>query len=166
MCIWMSAYRSAYPYTWRFGGCCVFVNGIIYVPQCISPVYTQRAPQVALVVKNSPTNAEDVRDVGSIPGYGRSPGERHILAWKVQWTEEPGVVHRVAGSDTMKMTWHTHTHAHSEEILPRHTVWTWSISDNSSTMSQSVDKPCYIQPFSTDGHPLGFCFSAPKQKLL
>ena len=30
--------------------------------------------QVALVVKNLPTNAGDVRDVGSIPGWGRSPG--------------------------------------------------------------------------------------------
>ena len=34
-----------------------------------------RASQVALVVKNLPTNAGDVRDMGSIPGLGRSPGE-------------------------------------------------------------------------------------------
>ena len=35
------------------------------------------------------------RDVGSIPGSGRSPEEGndnplHILAWKIAWTEEPG----------------------------------------------------------------------------
>jgi len=30
--------------------------------------------QVALVVKNLPTNAGEVRDAGSIPGLGRSPG--------------------------------------------------------------------------------------------
>ena len=30
---------------------------------------------VALAVKNSPANAGDLRDVGSIPGSGRSPGE-------------------------------------------------------------------------------------------
>ena len=30
--------------------------------------------QVALVVKNPPANAGDVRDVGSIPGWGRCPG--------------------------------------------------------------------------------------------
>ena len=30
--------------------------------------------QVALVVKNLPANAGDVRDAGSIPGSGRSPG--------------------------------------------------------------------------------------------
>ena len=31
--------------------------------------------QVALVVKKLPTNAGDIRNVGSIPGSGRSPGE-------------------------------------------------------------------------------------------
>ena len=30
-----------------------------------------------LVVKNPPANARDVRDVGSIPGSGRSPGGGH-----------------------------------------------------------------------------------------
>ena len=33
------------------------------------------ASQVALVVKNLPTNAGDVSDMGSVPGSGRSPGE-------------------------------------------------------------------------------------------
>ena len=31
--------------------------------------------QVVLVVKNPPANAGDVRDLGSIPESGRSPGE-------------------------------------------------------------------------------------------
>ena len=35
------------------------------------------ASQVALVVKNLPANAGDIRDAGSIPGSGRSPGEGH-----------------------------------------------------------------------------------------
>ena len=35
------------------------------------------ASQVALVIKNPPTNAGDVRDMGSIPGSGKSPGEGH-----------------------------------------------------------------------------------------
>ena len=30
--------------------------------------------QVALVVRNSPANAGDIRDTGSIPGLGRFPG--------------------------------------------------------------------------------------------
>ena len=63
------------------------------------------------VVKNSPANAGDLRDIGSIPGLGRYPGERHgnppgkgmttppekgmatfsrIFAWRIPWTEEPG----------------------------------------------------------------------------
>ena len=46
------------------------------------------------MVKNLPANA---RDVGSIPGLGRSPGEGNvtrssILAWRTPWTEEPGVI--------------------------------------------------------------------------
>ena len=32
---------------------------------------------MALVVKNLPANVEDARDVGSIPGSGRSSGGRH-----------------------------------------------------------------------------------------
>ena len=32
------------------------------------------ASQVAVVGKNSPANAGDIRDVGLIPGSGRSPG--------------------------------------------------------------------------------------------
>ena len=35
------------------------------------------ASQVALVVKSLPASAGDLRDVGSIPGSGRSPGEGH-----------------------------------------------------------------------------------------
>ena len=34
-----------------------------------------KSSEVALVVKNSPANAEDARDVGSIPGLGGFPGE-------------------------------------------------------------------------------------------
>ena len=54
----------------------------------------RRASQVALAVKNSPANAGDARDVGSIHGLGRSPGGgmatySSILAWRIPWTEEP-----------------------------------------------------------------------------
>ena len=49
---------------------------------------------MALVVKNPPANAGDIRDVGWIPGLGTSPGGIHathssILAWRIPWTEEP-----------------------------------------------------------------------------
>ena len=47
------------------------------------------------MVKNSPASAGDVKDSGSIPGLGRSPGVGHgthfsILTWRIPWTEEPG----------------------------------------------------------------------------
>ena len=48
--------------------------------------------KVVVLVKNLPATAADVRDVGSIPGSGRSPGggngnHSSILAWKIPWTE-------------------------------------------------------------------------------
>ena len=36
------------------------------------------ASQVVLVVKNPSANAGDIRNVGSIPGSGRSPGVRSV----------------------------------------------------------------------------------------
>ena len=41
------------------------------------------------------TSAYNVDDPGSIPGWGRSPGEGNgnplnTLAWKIPWVEEPG----------------------------------------------------------------------------
>ena len=54
---------------------------------------------VVLVVKNLLTNAGDLRDVVSIPGSGRSPGgggghgyHSTILAWRIPWTEDSGVL--------------------------------------------------------------------------
>ena len=46
------------------------------------------------MVKNPPATARDVRDVGLIPGMGRSPGKEmaihsSILAWEIPWTEKP-----------------------------------------------------------------------------
>ena len=50
---------------------------------------------MALVVKNPPANAGDIRDTGFSPGLGRSAGGRHgnplqYFAWRIPWTEEPG----------------------------------------------------------------------------
>ena len=47
------------------------------------------------VVKNPSANAGDARDVGSIPGLGRSPGVGNgnplqYSSWKIPWREEPG----------------------------------------------------------------------------
>ena len=63
--------------------------------------------QVALVVKNSPANAGDIRDVGSIPGTGRSPGGGHSNPPQYSCLENPmdrgawqATVHKVAQSQT------------------------------------------------------------------
>ena len=50
---------------------------------------------MAQLVKILYDSAGDARDVGLIPGLGRSPGEGNgnhssILAWKIPWTKEPG----------------------------------------------------------------------------
>ena len=41
------------------------------------------------MVKNPPTNAGDVRDVGSIPGLGRSLGEGHGNPFQYSCLEKP-----------------------------------------------------------------------------
>ena len=50
---------------------------------------------MVLVAKDLPANAGDIRDVGSIPGLGRSFEKGmatlfSILAWRIPWTEKPG----------------------------------------------------------------------------
>ena len=50
--------------------------------------------QVALVVKNPPANAGDIRRMGSIPGLGRSPGGVHGNPFQYSCQENP--VDRVA----------------------------------------------------------------------
>ena len=48
---------------------------------------------MVLVVKNLPAKAGDIREVGSVPGLGTSPGEGHgntlqYSSWRIPWTEE------------------------------------------------------------------------------
>ena len=48
------------------------------------------------MVKNMPANAREVRDVGSVLGWGRSPEMAthfSILAWKISWTESDMTEH-------------------------------------------------------------------------
>ena len=71
--------------------------------------------QVVLVVKKPPTNAEDIRDTGSIPESGRSPGEGHGNLLQYSCLENPmdrgawwAAVHRVTKSWTRLMQLSTH----------------------------------------------------------
>ena len=65
------------------------------------------ASQVALVVKNPPANAENIKDVGWIAGSGRSPGGGHGNPLQYSFQDDPmnrgawwAVVHRVPQSQT------------------------------------------------------------------
>ena len=45
--------------------------------------------------KSAYSSGDSARDTGSIPGWGRFPGEEmaahsSILVWEIPWTEEPG----------------------------------------------------------------------------
>ena len=79
------------------------------------------ASQVALVVKNLPANAGDVRDVGSIPRSGRFPGVGNGSPLQYSCLENPMdrgawwvIVHGVLKSGTqLSMRAHTHTHTHT-----------------------------------------------------
>ena len=63
--------------------------------------YLEDLPQVAVMVKNSPANAGDIRDVGSIPELGRFPWRRVwqptlvFLPGESPWTEGPGVLQSI-----------------------------------------------------------------------
>ena len=67
------------------------------------------------VVKNSPANAGDTRDVGFIPGPGRSPGKGNgnplpvFLPGESPWTEEPG---RIQFLTSKSWTWLNDSHSH------------------------------------------------------
>ena len=67
----------------------------------------RQASQVALVAKNPPADAGDVRDLGSVPGSGRSPEGGHGNPFQYSCLENPmdrggwqAEIHRVAESDT------------------------------------------------------------------
>ena len=66
---------------------------------------------MVLVVKNLPANAGDIKDVGSIPGSGRSSGEWTDYPLQYSCLENPigrgawwGLVDGVAETDMSEMT--------------------------------------------------------------
>ena len=71
----------------------------------------ERASQVVLAAKNLPANAGDIRDMGSISGSGRSPGEGNGNTLQYSCLENPmdreawwATVHRVTESDMTEAT--------------------------------------------------------------
>ena len=80
---------------------------------------------VVLVVENLPASAGDVRDTGSVPESGKSPGGGHGNPLQYSCLENPldreawqATVHRVAELDTTEVTWHAPTHMLSTVRCP------------------------------------------------
>ena len=75
---------------------------------------------MALAVKNLPANAGDVRDTGSIPASGRSPGGGHSNSLQYSCLENPmdrgawqAVAHRVSQSQTRLKQFSMHAYTHT-----------------------------------------------------
>ena len=88
------------------------------------------------MVKNLPTNAGDIRDVGSIPRSGISPGGEHGNSLQYSCLEKPmdrgawwAAVHGVAKSWTRlnDFTFTFHFHALEKEMATHSSVLAWKI---------------------------------------
>ena len=89
-----------------------------------------RVSQVALVVKNPPANAGDIRDTSSIPGLGRSPGGGHGNPFQYSCLENPmekgawwASVHRVAKSQALLKWLSMHTCRTYSQRIEYGTYW-------------------------------------------
>ena len=66
---------------------CIYKHYIYSYYICVYSTYI--ASQVALVVKNSPANAGDVRNTVLIPALGRSPGQGRGNPFQYSYLENP-----------------------------------------------------------------------------
>ena len=86
-------------------------------------MYKEGLSQVALMVKNLPTSAGDIRDMSSIPGSQRSPGEGHSnpLQYYLENPMDRGAwwatVHSVTKSWTQLKQLRMHTHIERNIII-------------------------------------------------
>ena len=90
---------------------------------------------MALVVKNPSANAGDVRDSGSIPGLGRSPGGGHGNPLQYSCLENPtdrgawwAIVHRVTKSWTRLQGFST------QHIVALQCLLAFSVQQSESTI--------------------------------
>ena len=87
-------------------------------------------PRVALVVKNPPANAGDVRDMGSIPGLGKSPGAGQGNLLQYSCLENPtdrgawqATVRRVAKSWTQLKQLSVHAYIYTINKILYYASW-------------------------------------------
>ena len=85
------------------------------------------------MVKNTPANAGDLRDLGLIPGLGRSPGEGKGNPFQYSCLENPidrgaewATVHRITKSQTRL------------KRLSKHTGWLLRVTDASSIFTHDL----------------------------
>ena len=52
-------------------------------------IYLYPRPGMVVEVKNLPAKARDIRDAGSVPGFGRSPGGGHSNPLQYSCLENP-----------------------------------------------------------------------------
>ena len=88
-------------------------------------MYKERASQMALVVKNPPANAGELRDAGSVPGSGRYPGGEHVNPLQYSCLENPmdrtawqATVQRVEKSLSWLKQLSTHTWVAQVRLCP------------------------------------------------
>ena len=67
----------------------IFLWNIMRLCRLKDSMKNRGASQVVLVIKNPPANAGDLRDMGSIPGSGRSPGGGHGNPLQCSCLENP-----------------------------------------------------------------------------
>ena len=100
-------------------------------------IFIEIVDEVALVVKNLATNAEEMRDVGSVSGTGKSLGGGHSNLLHYSCLKNPGkmdreawwtVVHRVAKSWTQLKQFSMHSMLCSEKAMaPHSSTLAWRI---------------------------------------
>ena len=105
------------PFYWAWIKCQVLCE-VVCQEQWVKPLLlpSNSESQAAVVGKNLPANARGVRNAGSIPGLGRSPGEGNDNPLQYSCLENPmdrgawrAAVHRVTKSWTRLKRLSTHT---------------------------------------------------------
>ena len=107
-------------YTLYFKNVLVFIKAHLIIGN--NYTHLHKASQVALGVKNLPVNVGDIRDTGSIPGLGRSPGGGHGNPLQYSCLENPmdrggawqATVHRMPESRDLA---HIHMHLQDNNLF-------------------------------------------------
>ena len=104
------------------------------------------ASQVALAVKKLSASAQDIRNVGSIPGLGRSPEGGHGNPLQYSCRDNPmdrgawqAMVHRVAKSQTKLKQLSTHTGKPEKSSTVKFSLLPWYNSAHSLSAPQTLN---------------------------